>query len=111
MMVGELNEVQVGIFDELLAESIPLVAIQFFHVFTRFECALKRSGEYARGNDQWVTPRWTQFAEDLGKEFLQDGVASGVAETLIAFPPSKQILLQGGSWAGRPAHQSNPPVI
>ncbi|WP_321890540.1 MULTISPECIES: hypothetical protein [Burkholderia cepacia complex] len=85
-----------AIFDELLAASLPTIAIQFFHVFSRFECALKRSGRYARGDDQWVTPRWAKFAEDLGAEFLVDVKKSGLAETLIVRPPKKQILLDDG---------------
>lgn len=85
-----------GVFDELLEVSLPPIAIQFFHIFSRFECALKRSGKYARGDGQWVTPRWARFADDLGAEFLSDVVKSGLAKTLVERPPNKQILLHEG---------------
>ncbi|RLK44973.1 hypothetical protein [Cupriavidus plantarum] len=95
-----------GVFDELLQTEVPLLAIQFFQVFSRFECAMKRSGKYAKGDEQWVNPRWPLFADDLGADFFDEVVNSGHAETLIARPPNTQAILADGTLGWK----VNPPV-
>lgn len=95
-----------GVFDELLEVEVPPLAIKFFQVFSRFECALKRSGKYAKGDGQWVTPRWGLFADDLGADFLAEIVKSGLAKTLIERPPNTQAILEDGKLGWK----VNPPV-
>ncbi|MGF6575179.1 hypothetical protein ABH945_007308 [Paraburkholderia sp. GAS333] len=95
-----------GVFDELLQTEVPPLAIKFFQVFSRFECALKRSGRYAKGDGQWVTPRWGLFANDLGADFFSEVEKSGMAKTLIERPPATQAILESGELGWK----SNPPV-
>lgn len=90
-----------AIFAELLAEPVPPLAISFFQVFSRFECALKRSGTYAIGDDFGVNPDWDKFARDLGPKFLEDVIASRAAPVLIEKPPKKQVKLQDNSLGWR----------
>jgi hypothetical protein len=99
---------EMDMFDDLLAVQLPPVAIHFFQIFSRFECAMKRSGRYVKGDEQWVTPRWGLLADDLGADFLTQVRESGRANTLIAQPPNTQVILPDGSlgWkANEPVQQ------
>lgn len=82
-----------SLVEQALEAALPKLAIDFFIVFSRFECALKRSGQYAIGNDDRVDPDWDGFARDLGPDFLSDVIAQGIAPVLIGKPPKKQVKL------------------
>lgn len=85
-----------NLVEQALEAELPKLAIDFFVVFSRFECALKRSGTYAIGDDDRVDPDWDGFARDLGPDFLSDVVAQGIAPVLIGKPPKKQVKLANG---------------
>lgn len=78
--------------DQAMHGKLPDAAVDFFIVFSRFECAMKRSGTYARGNEQGVDPDWDKLAKDLGADFFADVQSRDVARILIDAPPMKQIL-------------------
>lgn len=82
--------------EDALRAALPKLAIDFFVVFSRFECALKRSGTYAIGDVDGVSPDWDKFAQDLGPRFLSDVLALNIAPVLIANPPKKQVKLPDG---------------
>ncbi|UUZ70850.1 hypothetical protein LP415_15815 [Polaromonas sp. P1(28)-8] len=83
--------------EEALQSQLPKLATDFFVVFSRFECALKRSIQYAIGDELKVDPDWDGFAKDLPSDFLQIVIDKGVAPVLIGQPPKKQIKLAEGS--------------
>lgn len=87
--------------DQALHGKLPEGAVDFFVAFSRFECAMKRSGTYARGNEQGVDPDWDKLAKDLGGNFFADVQAKGVAPVLIGKPPKKQMLQTDGSLGWR----------
>lgn len=90
-----------NLVEQALEAELPKLATDFFVVFSRFECALKRSGKYAMGDATRVDPNWDGFARDLGPAFLKEVVARGIAPDLIARPPKKQIKLEEGSLGWR----------
>jgi hypothetical protein len=81
---------------QALEAELPKLAMDFFVVFSRFECALKRSGKYAIGNDDKVDPDWSGFARDLGPGFLLEVIAQAIAPVLVGKPPKKQVKLANG---------------
>ena len=87
--------------EDALHDKLPEVAVSFFVVFSRFECAMKRIGTYAKGDDMGVDADWDRLAGDLGKSFLDRVVAMGIAPVLIDKPPKKQIKLADGSLGWR----------
>jgi hypothetical protein len=89
-------EVDMNLLEQALEADLPQLAMDFSVVFSRFECALKRSGTYAIGNDDRVDPDWDGFARDLGPDFLSDVVAQGIAPALVGNPPKKQLKLANG---------------
>ncbi|MBX3570467.1 MAG: hypothetical protein KF914_20575 [Rhizobiaceae bacterium] len=89
------------IADQALHGKLPKLAVDFFVVFSRFECALKRSGTYARGNELGVDPDWDKLAKDLGTDFFTDVKAKDIASVLIGEPPKKQIRQADGSLGWR----------
>ena len=90
-----------NLVEQALEAELPKLAMDFFVVFSRFECALKRSGTYAIGNDDRVDPDWDGFARDLGPDFLRDVVAQGIAPVLVGNPPKKQVKLANGALGWR----------
>lgn len=86
-----------NLVEQALEAELPKLAMDFFVVFSRFECALKRSGNYAIGNDDRVDADWDGFARDLGPDFLIDVVAQGIAPVLVGNPPKKQVKLVNGA--------------
>jgi hypothetical protein len=86
-----------NLVEQALEAELPKLAIDFFVVFSRFECALKRSGQYSIGDDARVDPDWDGFARDIGPNFLSDVDAMGIAPILISTPPKKQVKLADGS--------------
>lgn len=89
------------IADQALHGKLPKLAVDFFVVFSRFECAMKRSGTYARGDETGVDPDWDKLAKDLGAAFFADVQAKGVAHVLIGEPPKKQMKQADGSLGWR----------
>jgi hypothetical protein len=87
--------------EEALHDKLPEVAVSFFVVFSRFECAMKRIGTYARGDEKGVDADWDRLAADLGKSFFDQVVATGIAPVLVDKPPKKQIMLADGSLGWR----------
>lgn len=77
-----------------LIANLPPATVPFFAVFSRFECALKRSG-YLKKNTKFAEADWAKFSEELGKLFLDEVRSSDDASTLITKPPKKQIKLDG----------------
>ena len=73
-----------------LIANLPEATVAFFAVFSRFECALKRSG-YLQ-NKKGAEADWDKFAKGLGKQFLDELRNSGDASELIDQPPKKQII-------------------
>ena len=90
-----------NLVEQALEAELPKLATDFFVVFSRFECALKRSGKYAIGNDERVDPDWDGFARDLGADFLKRVIKEGVAPVLVAKPPRKQVKLASGDLGWR----------
>ncbi|WP_442439642.1 hypothetical protein [Pseudomonas lundensis] len=84
--------------EHALGYELPKLAIDFFIVFSRFECALKRSGIYAVSNNGNASAAWDRFASDLGEDFMNRVVAQGGAPDLLSRPPKRQVLLpdEGG---------------
>ncbi|CAN7460627.1 hypothetical protein LJR130_003030 [Variovorax sp. LjRoot130] len=87
--------------EQALQEKLPEVAVSFFVVFSRFECAMKRIGIYALGDDKGVEADWNRLASDLGQRFLDEVIASGIAPILIGKPPKKQVKLADGTLGWR----------
>lgn len=86
---------------QALEAALPKKAIDFFVVFSRFECALKRSGRYALGNEDRVEPDWNGFANDLGPGFLEQVIERDIAPVLVNHPPKKQVKLPCGTLGWR----------
>ncbi|WP_063914674.1 hypothetical protein [Pseudomonas sp. p21] len=86
--------------DQAVGGELPKLAIDFFIVFSRFECALKRSGTYAFSDRGRASADWDRFARDLGDDFLRRVAAQGVAHELINCPPKRQVLLPNGRGLG-----------
>ncbi len=89
------------LLEEALQDKLPEVAVSFFVVFSRFECAMKRSGTYAKGDDKGVEADWDRLAGDMGKAFFDQAVAAGVAPVLIGAPPKKQVKSADGTLGWR----------
>lgn len=88
---------KMNLVEQALEAQLPKLAMDFFVVFSRFECALKRSGQYAIGDDSKVEPDWDGFARDLGPAFFKEVIGQEIAPVLIGKPPKKQIKLADGS--------------
>lgn len=84
-----------NLVEEAIHTDLPKLALDFFVIFSRFECALKRSVTYAIGNDDSVEPDWGGFARDLGPGFLAHVLAQGAAADLVESAPKKQVLSNG----------------
>jgi len=89
------------LLDEALQEKLPEVAVAFFVVFSRFECAMKRIGTYAIGDEKGVEADWGGLARDLGNPFFDAVIAKGIAPVLIGKPPKKQIKMSDGTLGWR----------
>lgn len=69
----------------------------FVKAFREAEYALKRS-KYLRRNKATAEADWDLFAQDLGQEFFHEVMASGIAKTLIGYPP-RQLLAETMTWS------------
>lgn len=83
------------IFDELGVDKE--VVIDFVLFFSRFEYALKRTPEYANGDQRGVSANWDRYASDHNSAFdaEADDVVKEAAEYLEVHSPNKQVLLHG----------------
>lgn len=73
-----------------------VAATEFAAEFGSMEYALKRSPKYLRTNKTVAEADWDAFAKDLGQEFFDHVVQSGIAKTLIGKPPRR--LLKDLQW-------------
>ena len=80
--------------DMAAANRLPRRGEELMRIVTRFEYALKEI-EYGKvGKNGEVEVNWDAFANDgLKAEFLKRIRENAIAPTLLAEPPSKQILL------------------
>lgn len=74
-----------------------VAARKFATEFGEMEYAMKRSPNYRRKNKAIAEADWDAFAKDLGQEFFDQIVKSGIAKTLIGEPP--RLLLANMQWA------------
>ncbi|WP_055686342.1 hypothetical protein [Loktanella sp. 5RATIMAR09] len=71
-------------------------ATAFASDFGSMEYALKRSPQYLRRDRTVAEANWDEFAKELGREFFDHVVQSGIAKTLIGEPPRR--LLKDLQW-------------
>ncbi|MEE3360156.1 MAG: hypothetical protein VX248_09400 [Pseudomonadota bacterium] len=64
-------------------------ATKFAADFRAMEYALKRMPKYRRKKRAIAEADWDAFARDLGQEFFDHVVKSGVAKTLVGEPPRR----------------------
>lgn len=78
---------------------LPSECIQFFTVFQRFEYALKKQNSFLMhkevGSD--AKANWQEFGNALGSTFFDKILQGKLAETLINFPPKKEVVVAGGN--------------
>ncbi len=79
--------------DSALLAHLPNSAVSLFAVFSRFECALKRSGNHYGDGD--AQANWDKFTIALGNQFFEEVCPSGNATLLIDKPPKKQVVVGG----------------
>ena len=67
---------------------------EFFITFSRFECALKNSIEFAKGNEARVDANWDKFINSIAKDFAydKDPELKSAVEFLLQKPPKIQNL-------------------
>ena len=81
-------------------------ATKFAADFGAMEYALKRSPKFRRRNKAIAEADWDAFARELGQEFFDHVVKSGIAKTLVGQPPRR--LLADLQWdPPNPAPLSN----
>ena len=73
-----------------------LAARKFAEDFGAMEYAMKRSPNYRRKKKAIAEADWDAFAKDLGQEFFDQIVKSGIAKNLIGEPPRR--LLADMQW-------------
>lgn len=83
-----------------------VAAAKFAADFGAMEYALKRTSKYRRRNRAIAEVDWDAFASDLGQEFFDHILESGIAKTLVGEPPRR--LLANMQWdPPNPAPLSN----
>lgn len=83
---------------EAIAGGTGDLVIEFFVVFSRFECALKRAGFVKVYNHDGVYADWDKFAEtrlDKRLPSMEDLEFNQARLYLIGHPPQKQIFRNG----------------
>jgi hypothetical protein len=72
-----------------------MLAWHFFIFFSRFEYALKRSGQYLKNGD--AQPNWDKFASDHESRFNQRASPEvlGAVDYFLHSPPRKQLARDG----------------
>jgi len=82
----------------------PQLVLNFFACFSRFECALKRSG-FVKKNKEEATPDWDTYSNGLPGSFSTEGDEAflGAIAYLREFPPRRQIVEKGAlGWKDTP---------
>lgn len=75
----------------------PEGAVHFFKFMMRFEYALKASGFLEHSGEGCpAVPAWDRYAAKLGRPFFEEVSANALAPTMLAYPPSKQTVSDGG---------------
>lgn len=85
-----------------LLEKLPAGSVELFALMSRVEFALKENGWGRAGRDDAVEVHWDFYAnEGLGRGFLLHVRRTKICPTLLARPPSLQVL-RGASldWEG-----------
>lgn len=82
---------------EELCRGLPGLAVEFFCIFSRFECAMKRIERYLGSGGNSVRAEWDKMAADLGEEFFEKVRSENIAPDLISKPPKKQIKQEDSS--------------
>lgn len=83
----------------------------FSILFSRFEYALKRIGDYAWGDENGAKANWDQFALDHAANFNSERTSElkAAVEFLKSKPPQKQILKDGSlDWKNVPIENTLP---
>ena len=95
-------------FLKIVDEKIPLegrnLIFEFFITFSRFECALKSSIEFANGGESKVEPNWDRFISAIATDFARDADPdlNGAVEFILTDPPKVQALAHGALvWRSR----------
>lgn len=94
---------------KLSQESRDLV-IEFFIIFSRFECALKASGFFTPGKEKAI-PWWEGFAASIGGSFdrSKTELLDGAVKVLLESPPRVQRVRNAQVvWEGRPFQLNDP---
>ena len=81
----------------------------FLALFSRLECALKRSGFARSGAQGQAEPDWKAFAESLAQALASVRLADFIAarEYLVSHPPNRQVIEAGGIvWKENPRRPS-----
>jgi hypothetical protein len=95
--MGEIASGLISVVDVKAIDRLPARGAELMRFFARFEYALKEIGYGKSGKNGEVDVAWDSFAnEGLGGAFLEKIRGSAVAPTILAKPPSKQVL-QGTS--------------
>jgi hypothetical protein len=100
-------------FDHLFAHIDKEAVLDFFAVFSRFECALKCAG-YTKKEGTEVEPNWYLLAADL-RDHFDPGRTDELTQAVDYFlknPPQKQSL-DGGvlGWVESSRPQNEPPLL
>jgi hypothetical protein len=81
-----------GTINTLMVDHYPRNALNFFKIMMRLEYALKAAG-FARNQNGSVEVCWDNFAnQELGRDFFDQVVKSGMVGTLKGDPPKFQKL-------------------
>ncbi|WP_299736921.1 hypothetical protein [uncultured Roseobacter sp.] len=78
------------------ANKLPPSGDEFVRIIIRFEYALKEIGYYRAGSGEGAEVCWDQFVNNrLGPAFFERIKEAQVAATILAKPPSKQVVVNG----------------
>lgn len=67
-------------------------ATNFAADFSAMEYAMKRSPKFRRKDRAVAVADWDAFAQELGQEFFDHVVRSGIAKTLVGHPPRSLLV-------------------
>ncbi len=86
---------------------------EFFITFSRFECALKSSIQFANGDKKKVEPNWDKFTSSISGVFSLEGnpELKNAVEFILNEPPRIQGLVNGELiWRNREFEQNTPDI-
>jgi hypothetical protein len=85
-----MSEISNQIFETLGPDKE--IALEFFAVFSRFECALKCCGYVTGREGKEAKPDWDKYADDLEKDSkLKKEIEEEAAKYILVEKPKKQI--------------------